>query len=653
LDLLHRWAAVVSPHEVAAVLLLVAACTVLATGLWRRGRGFIRFAPPLLLVAVCELWLLAAGRRPEPLSAWWPFAIAAGILVAIELVAGDELRRAIDDRPAVAGGRVYLVVGWTVLCLALGLRLASAPGDLLVWEGSVIEGFGDALRAGQSAAGFLGEVVLWDEGLVSRGDHSLLYGAPTYALLLGSGFGVLQLRIIAALLAAAAGAIVYALSRRFGEAIATGAALALALSLPLLFYGRYGTSLTGAVVGSLLACWACWSLVAGPPRQWWRGLVAAVALIVATLGYSPGRLVALALLAVVLLFSATRITRGERWRLAGLALLVVILAGFWTWQQRRGTAVSFLNARGEQIVNMMRQPGYLREFLGQPEPDRPHTAGAWLDVAGKLAADRAPEYLSVLGAPLHRRIGFPDVVGRDPPRLPLFIAPLLPFLLLGLTGSLRRLARLENVTLLAWLLAASVPLLLTTRVDAHRLVLLVVPFAVWTAFGLAGIAAALDAARIGGPPRHVLAVTLIALVAWANVTVVVPPRPRSVTLAAAMIRELPGIRGEVVLASIADHREVGLVELALLERQRRDPASPSRRLEDEKVRALADGVTLDEQRIHGLVAQLGDGTLLLAPAERFTGTAGALRRARLEVVELGPPGARFWRAARNAPPPVS
>jgi hypothetical protein len=653
LELLHRWAAAIWPQDAAAALLLLSACAVLAIGLWRRGRSFARFVPPLLLVALCELWLLAAGRRHEPLSAWWPLAAVAAVLLAFELAAGGELRRVLEERPGLSSGRRYLAVGCAVICLTLGLHLASAPGHLLIWEASVIEGFGEALRAGQGAAGFLSDTVLWDEGLVSRGDHSLLYGAPTYSIFLNAGFGVLQLRIFAAFLAAAAVAAVLALSRRFGEGTATVAAFALALSPPLLFYGRYGTSLSGTLLGVLLACWACWTLLAAPPHRWWRAPLAAVALIVATLGYSPGRLVVLALLAVTVAFTAARIVRGELWRLAGLALLVAILAGFWMYQERRGSAASFLNARGEQIVNMMRQPGYLQDFLGHPERGDRSTVGTWLDVAGTLAADRAPEYLAVLGAPLIRRIAFSEVVVRDPPLLPLYIAPLLPFLLLGMASSVRRVAQPEHCTLLGWLLLASLPLLLTTRVDAHRMFLLVVPFALWTAFGLTGVSAALDAARIGAWPRHTLAAILIALSAWSNAVILFPPHPRSAELASAMIAELQGIRGEVVLASIADQRVIGLVELALLERQRRDPGSPSRRLEDEKVRALVDGAAVDEQPIGELVAQVGDGTLLMVPAAAFTGTAGALRRSGLEVVELGPPGSRFWRAARPTLAPGS
>jgi len=646
MELLHRWAAVIWPQDGAAALLLLAACGVLAVGILRRHGGFARFVPSLMLVAVCELWVILADLRHQALSAWWPLGVVVGILLVIELATGEASRREVGP-PAGSGLALgYLVVGGAITVLLLTFRLASSPGQLLVWEPSVIDGFGESLRAGRDAAAFLGASVLWDNGLVSRGDHSLLYGAPTYAVFLGAGFGVWQLRIVAALLAAAAVAVMAALARRFGGGIATGAALAFALSPPLLFYGRYGTSLSGTLLGVLLATWACWAFVSGPARQWWRGPLAALALIVATLGYSPGRLVVLALLAVTLVFTLARAERDKRRRLAALALLVATLAGFWAFQAHRDTAWYFLNARGEQIVNMVTQPGYLEDFLGRPESNEPRTLGTWIDAARTLSAQRAPECLAVLGVPFGRRITFNEVVYWDPPRLPLFIAPLLPFLLLGLASSLRRVRRPEHCTLLGWALLAILPLLLTTRVDAHRMALLVVPFALWSGFGLAAMAGVLDEARIGRWLRHALGVALLGMVVWLDVVTIFPVSPRRPVLAPAMIAELAGMRGRVVLASIAERREVGLVDLELLERQRRDRSRPARLLEDEKVRTLVNRPEVDPERIRELVAEVGDATLLMVPAAAFTQTAEALRQAGFEVGERGPEGARFLRASR-------
>jgi hypothetical protein len=180
---------------------------------------------------------------------------------------------------------------------------------------------------------------------------------------------------------------------------------------------------------------------------------------------------------------------------------------------------------------------------------------------------------------------------------------------------------------------------------------LVVPLALWTGLGLAGAVAAVDEARIGRWPRHAVGVLLIGLVGWLNVVTIFPVTLRSSTLAPVLVAELRGLRGEVVLVSIADQRDLGLVDLALLERQRRDPGSRGRLLPDEKVRALVDGAAVDPARISELVAEVGTGTVLMVPAGAFTGTAEALRDAGLEVSERGPHDARFWRAARPAAAP--
>ena len=187
--------------------------------------------------------------------------------------------------------------------------------------------------------------------------------------------------------------------------------------------------------------------------------------------------------------------------------------------------------------------------------------------------------------------------------------------------------------------------MLTSRVDAHRMVFLVVPFAFWTAFGVARAVAALDDARIGRWPRHAVASALIALVVWADAVMIFPPRLQSSPVADAMIGEIDGLSGEVVLATIADPREIGLVNLALLERQRRDPMKTGRLMPDPIVRALVDR-SPEPHRIRELVADVGEAALLMVPADAFVDTAGALQGAGLDVAELGPPGARFWWASK-------
>ena len=643
--LLHRWASLVWPQDAAAVLLVLAVVAALGVGLVRRRLDAGRHLPLVGVVVTCELSLLLATVLQVPLRRLWP----AGILVACLLAVRLWLARRDPEPTAGPGGEpapgpTLLVVAATLAALFLFARLGSSPGLLLTWEPSVIEGFGESARAGAGAGTFLREAALWDEGLVSRGDHSLLYGAPTYALLWAAGFQVWQLRIVAALLAVACVPAIFAMSRRFGAGAAGAAALVLAGSLPLLHYGRYGTSLSGTLLGVLLATWACWDFVDCPAQRWWRGPLAGVALAVATLGYSPGRLVVLGLLGVVAV-ATLRLTRQAPEVWAGPALLVAVLVGFWAFQAVNHANRRFFTARGEQVLTFMQQSEYLKEYLGRAVSPDALTVADRVELAARVVARRAPELFAVVTAGIDRRLSFDDVAGGDPPRLALVFPPLLPFVAFGLLRSLRRWRRPEHATLLVWVGVICGPLLLTTRVDAHRGMLLAVPLTLWAAFGLDEAGASMREAGVATVVRRSLGVALVALGAWSAAVAIFPPAPIPSPFGHALAAELPSIRGTVVLASTADHREVGRVDLAMLERQRHSPRDGGRLLEERILRPIADPPTPDPYWIRELIAAVGRGTLLLAPADRFYNVAFALQQAGATVVEKGPEDARFWRAA--------
>ncbi|MBP1621908.1 MAG: hypothetical protein H6Q02_2675, partial [Acidobacteria bacterium] len=131
ITLLHRWSETVWPQDLAAALLLVAAAAVLAVGLLRRRRGFVAWVPALLVVAVCELWVLVSDLRQQPLSASWPLGALAGGLLVIHLASGWRLPPAPGGAPQHGPWGAYLVAVGLATVLLLGLRLASAPGQLL------------------------------------------------------------------------------------------------------------------------------------------------------------------------------------------------------------------------------------------------------------------------------------------------------------------------------------------------------------------------------------------------------------------------------------------------------------------------------------------------------------------------------------------
>lgn len=644
-ELVHRWASVVWPQDLTAVLLILAALATLGSGLARRRLEAGRLLPFLGVVVACELWLVLATMLEAPFRRLWPVGIlVAGLLAAhFHRASRDPEQRTGPNRQTTSGYALHVLAA-ALAALMLFVGLGSLPELPLIWEPSVIEGFGASARADAGVGTFLREVILWDEGLVSRGDHSLLYGAPTYALLQATGFGVWQLRAVAALLALACVPAVFAMSRCFGARAAGLAALVLAVSLPLLHYGRYGTSLSGTLLGVLLAAWASWRFVECPGQRWWRGPLTGAALALATLGYSPGRLVVLGLIVLITVTTVRQTQRTPR-ALAGLALLAAVLIGFWAFQATNHRGRQFLAARGEQVLNFMQQADYFENYLGRAVSSDTLTITDRLELITRVVAKRTPELLAVVTGGIDRRASFDAVVVTDPPQLALVFPPLMPFIALGLLHSLRHWRRPEHVSLLLWVAVICGPLLLTTRVDAHRGMLLVVPLALWAALGLDEAATTMLQAGVPAGVRRAFGVTLVALAAWSAALGIFPPEPIPSPFGRALVSELPSIRGTVVLGSLIDHREVGLVDLALLERQRRSPRDDGRILEEGILQSITDPQVPDPYWVRKLNSAFGPATLLLAPAESFTNIAHALQQAGSTVVKRGPEDSRFWRAS--------
>ena len=71
----------------------------------------------------------------------------------------------------------------------------------MVWEPSVTEGFAEAFYQGKTVPQYFLDCLAWNNGLVSNGHLTLLYGVLTYGLWAVRGVSPLTLRLIAAILA--------------------------------------------------------------------------------------------------------------------------------------------------------------------------------------------------------------------------------------------------------------------------------------------------------------------------------------------------------------------------------------------------------------------------------------------------------------------
>ena len=641
---LQRVAESVRPEHLGSALVLAAALFALGYLVRKRPRDAWRAVPAVLFILATSGWLLAASVAGVPAVRWWPAGVAALAALVVHLAVGG---RAVADQAAPACRRdwvvgAYLLAAGAIAAVFLFRELGTYAGTMMVWEPSVLSGFGDALRDRVGVARYFWHTLLWSEGLVSNGDESLLYGGPTYALLKWAGVSLLNLRVVSAVLAWLCLPAVFWTARKFGGAfVATAAAVLMACSVPLVYYGRYGTSLAGSLLGVIVAIGCCWLFLEERGGKWWGGLLCGVALFVATLGYSPARLGALLLCGVVAGALLVRWRRIDRGRLLGIVALVAALGGALALQVMNQTEGRFLSARGEQVFTMMEHRDVVREYLGKPISPSDMTAAERLELMRHLLGKRLHEYLPLLGQPLLGETTVENVLGGDPPVMPFFYGPLLPFLLWGLAISLFRLRSLHHQTMVGLFLAESLPLLLTTRVDAHRALLLLIPLVFWAAVGLREGAKVMGFAGVPRYWQHALVVGLVVTAALANADAVYYPNRPPHLAGQVLSKEITSTPGPVVLGATIDQREVGEADLALIERMRRTPADRGSLLPESILRALEDNPSPAPQVIEELKPMITGGTLILAPAGSFAAAAAGLARSGCRVDERGPADARF------------
>jgi hypothetical protein len=655
IHLLQSIATSVAVDRVMAVVLFGCALVTTVYG-WRGARDHLRRgAGGVMAVLVYSTFLLLRPRGGAPLSVT---LIVAGVVIVLLIV--DVLR---PDRPheqlwklraeGSRSSKIWIGAAVGLLLVFLFANLDDYNGWLMVWESSVIEGFAEAFYQGKDVPQYLLQCMAWNFGLVSNGHLSLLYGVLTYGLWAAAGISPLTLRLAAAVLALACLMPAWYLARRLGpQQTAATAVIVLAVNPALIFYGRYGTSLSGTLVGVSVAILACILLLDRAGVRWWHGLVAGVAVFVATLGYSPGRLAVVSALGVmaILLVRDRRETSRQMWA-AGLFLLAV-MATVWALQAAHGKTHFFVGARSEQIVTMMDQPVRIETYLGRVVDPLDLTRGDRVEMVENILRLRVPEMFRVWGYPFSDTVSVISVVQSDPPRLPLYPSVLAVFVLWGLIATLRSPLTGLHPFLLAWTAAVCLPLLLTTRVDVHRLMLTIVPLSLWAALGIQRATKTMMACRV--PPKLQIGCAALLLIGVAadNSQFLYHQSSPPTRLSAAVLTEIEEIEGPVRLVFATDHRDLSRVELPLLDRQRHS----EKRLrvtvfEREKNQLLREGGP-PRAAVNRLLEDLEHASLILAPAERLRAVASALHRSGADIVERGPPGARFWRVdRRGAPPP--
>src|SRR6266545_3896331 len=216
-DILH-WASTVPAYVATAVVLSAGAAAALTCGLLRS-----RAATRLWLPGVAFVTLSTAAIWPlrTAAGAWRLRGVlmgAAGVALLVDALACEKQRDESTGKSGAATGvsRLYLAIASLGAGMFLFSNLSGYSGDaLLPWEASVTLGFGEAFTKGLSVVHFTLQRFLWDDGILSAGNTSLFYGAPTYALFHTAGFSPWTLRCAAVAATLLSIAVAYAVGRHF------------------------------------------------------------------------------------------------------------------------------------------------------------------------------------------------------------------------------------------------------------------------------------------------------------------------------------------------------------------------------------------------------------------------------------------------------
>jgi hypothetical protein len=510
---------------------------------------------------------------------------------------------------------------------------------MLCWEMTVIKDFGHAFLNKISITSYMADCFLWDDGLVSSGAHSLLYGGLTYGLFHVLGFSPWSLRIFSVIFTLLSTFLFYIIGRRFyGPSIGILASMLFILNTNVLFYGRYGTSLAATVTVTLLAILTTWTLLDNKSVQLWRGLICAFILYIATLHYAPARLFVIFLLCQILIFAICNRNNMSGKKIIAIILIFVSLFSIVLIEKHFKRGFYYFNARGEQYFNFCKDAYYIRDYLGQDIAPEKMTFYNKIELFYAVLKRNIPKYLSFVSPVISIKtagMDNTDILDGDPPRLPLYYFPFFPFLIFGLCHSIMRIRNWKHAVPLAWLIIITLPILLTNRVDAHRTFLLTIPVTLFISFGFWEFWQILKKLAIPEIYIHVVALLLILTLIYHNGDNLFYKNKKRLYPAQQnfILDEVNFIPRSVSVASLVDCRISGSLDLLMLEKARLYKGFTGNILEDRLRFGICDDhKEIDKSFISELEVLLDRSTLVLLPASRYVNISCKLKKLGYHVV---------------------
>lgn len=364
-------------------------------------------------------------------------------------------------------------------------RLGSFSPTPLTWEGTTIDGLLDDVRRDQPWWQILKERLLWNDGILSAGGTSLLFGMPSLIVFREFGPSLAALRGVSVFWILGAILMFALLFRRgFGRLAPCVAALVFGLNEVILIYGRYGSSIAGTMFALVVAV-LLWIRLTQRGEPLFAFLFS-LALYVATLGYGAARISALVLLLLFFVLSpCISCTRRQRWSL--VLIVTATMTSVYAFEQLHNRAPFLLRARTEQLFYMNSQQGLLftsQVLASRGESKIPLSWKERVLLANELVQKATGPQLSKIMNPFapEQRSRFP--FRDDPPFLKVFAPALFPWMLLGFWAVWRPGRRYLAITCVSLVTLGTMALLLTNRVDSYRAIFLTIPLSIWITVGV-------------------------------------------------------------------------------------------------------------------------------------------------------------------------
>jgi hypothetical protein len=376
--------------------------------------------------------------------------------------------------------------------ITLMFRIIPEDSAMLAWECDAVHTFFSALRDHQSIGEFARNAFVQKPGLLSASAQTLMYGAPTYAILTSVGWSFAALRITSLIMGLASLALgAYIVKALFNKTAALLFVIVTATNPLFIFYMGYGVSQTATFFGLELALALVISALTD--KSSWaysKALAASVALFAANYNYAPARIFVVATIIFLVGFTLRHLRRKtSRQRAVTISVLIALVTTTLVLAEKRLNPYSdFASVRGEQAFLMARHKQEFINYLGDsPEtrelkpdqlPLKTKIAFLWA-----IASARAKETLQLF-SPLRSSDTYylrGHVHGET---LPPYQSALILPLIIGFVASIRSPNKFPTTFLVNLVFLGTLPLLLTNRVDNHRSFLMLIPLGAWMAYGL-------------------------------------------------------------------------------------------------------------------------------------------------------------------------